>query len=89
MGDPRSTRRWRVLRAAVIERDSRCGLCYKEFVDGDRIEVDHIKEVATHPELALDPTNCRAVHRDCHIRHSKGQAVRSRRRAADPTTRTW
>ena len=32
--------------------------------------VDHIKTIAEHPELRLDPTNLRSMHKRCHDRHT-------------------
>ena len=89
MTDPRNTRRWKNLRLEIIRRDSRCGLCREPFNDKQIIEVDHIKEVSTHPELAFDPTNLRAVHRSCHMERNRKQNDSRRRAAKDPTTRAW
>ena len=46
------TRRWRILRAAILERDNwRCTDCGA----GGRLEVHHELRVKDHPEAAFDP----------------------------------
>lgn len=58
-----STKRWKILRMAVIERDGfRCKKCGAR----GRLEVDHIKPVRTHPALAFDPQNLQALCPSCH-----------------------
>jgi 5-methylcytosine-specific restriction endonuclease McrA len=60
--------RWRTLRMAVLERDAfRCKSCGC----AGRLEVDHIKPVRTHPELAYEPTNCQALCPSCHTRKTR------------------
>lgn len=63
-----ATRRWQVLRMAVIERDGyRC----KECGARGRLEVDHVKPVRTHPALAFDPANLQALCPSCHTRKTR------------------
>lgn len=63
-----STRRWQVLRMAVLERDRfRCRSCGAR----GRLEIDHIKPVRAAPELAFDPTNCQALCPACHTRKTR------------------
>ncbi|WP_035445856.1 HNH endonuclease [Atopobacter phocae] len=75
---------WRKLRAERIELDNfECQWCKAEGrvsragaynLDGRKIilEVDHIKELETHPECALDINNLRTLCRDCHNkRHNR------------------
>lgn len=76
MTDPRRTRRYREFRAsmrtAALKRLDRCWIC-----DGpidyaapahspDAWELDHVKSVRKHPELAYDPTNCESSHCSCN-----------------------
>ncbi len=47
------------------------------------LEVDHIKELETNPELALDPDNLRTLCKDCHNkRHDRmnyGRATKEKK----------
>lgn len=57
---------WRNLRQAILERDHyECQWCKAEgrlTTQYDSIlEVDHIKELETNPELAFDPDNLRVL----------------------------
>lgn len=62
------TRRWAVLRAAVLERDGfACVVCGERR----RLEIDHIKPVRTHPELSFDPRNLQALCGVCHARKTR------------------
>jgi 5-methylcytosine-specific restriction enzyme A len=62
------TRRWAILRAAVLERDGfKCVQCSERR----RLEIDHIKPVRTHPDLAFDPANCQALCAACHSRKTR------------------
>ena len=63
-----ATRRWQILRAAVLERDGwKCRACGKR----GRLEIDHIKAVRTNPEAAFDPRNCQALCAPCHTRKTR------------------
>lgn len=62
------TKRWKALRAEILERDSyRCRSCGC----GGRLEVDHIQPVRTHPELSYDPANLQALCPSCHTRKTR------------------
>lgn len=62
------TKRWKVLRAEILERDRyRCRSCGC----GGRLEVDHIKPVRTHPNLSYDPANLQALCPKCHTRKTR------------------
>lgn len=63
-----ATRRWQVLRAAVLERD---GWACVDCGARGRLEIDHIKPVRTNPELAFDPANCAARCASCHTRKTR------------------
>lgn len=59
------TRRWKVLRQYVLERDGwACVVCGSHR---GRLEIDHKKPVRTHPELSFDPANCQTLCQPCHI----------------------
>ena len=62
------TKRWKALRAEILERDGyRCRGCGC----GGRLEVDHVKPVRTHPELSYDPGNLQALCPGCHTRKTR------------------
>jgi 5-methylcytosine-specific restriction protein A len=60
-----SDKRWPALRLAAKRRD--CFKCVKCGAFG-RLEVDHIKPVRTHPELAFDLSNLQSLCTVCHSR---------------------
>lgn len=63
-----STRRWQVMRMAILERDGyRCKDCGRR----GRLEVDHIKPVRTHPALSYEPSNLQALCSPCHTRKTR------------------
>ena len=63
-----STKRWKVLRMAILERDSfRCKSCG----GAGRLEVDHIKPVRSHPALSYEPSNLQALCPSCHTRKTR------------------
>lgn len=59
-----STRRWQVLRHAVLERDG--WACVDCGTRKGRLEIDHVKPVRSNPELAFDPANCAVRCSSCH-----------------------
>lgn len=62
------TQRWRALRPLILSRDKhRCHECGAR----GRLEIDHIKPVRTHPELAFDPANLAAKCPSCHTRKTR------------------
>jgi 5-methylcytosine-specific restriction endonuclease McrA len=72
--------RWKKAKARAI-RDSGgyCQLCGNALTDAPRstpwaTEVDHILPLSQGGD-PFDPGNLRAVHRACHAKRSKGQAV--------------
>jgi 5-methylcytosine-specific restriction endonuclease McrA len=62
------TKRWKVLRMEILERD---GFCCKGCGCGGRLEVDHIKPVRTHPELSYEPRNLQALCPSCHTKKTR------------------
>jgi len=69
---------WRTKRQEILDRDHyECQMCKAEgrVTTGDHatLEVDHIKELERHPELALDNDNLRTLCKRCHNkRHKRG-----------------
>lgn len=62
------TKRWKVLRMAILERDGfRCKGCGC----GGRLEVDHVKPVRTHPDLSFEPGNLQALCPSCHTKKTR------------------
>ncbi len=63
-----STRRWQVLRHAILERDGwKCRSCGAR----GRLEIDHIRPVRTAPDRAFDPANLQALCGPCHTRKTR------------------
>jgi 5-methylcytosine-specific restriction endonuclease McrA len=76
-------RRWAALRTAAKRRDGyRCVKCGAR----GRLEVDHIKPVRTHPELAFDLGNLQAICAPCHIQKTR---VDNRLAESDPRRERW
>lgn len=64
-----STRRWQLLRMAVLERDGfACVDCGSKR---GPLEIDHIQPVRLRPDLAFDPANCAARCKPCHTRKTR------------------
>lgn len=81
--------KWRNLRLAILERDHyECQWCKAEgrlTTQYDSIlEVDHIKELETNPELAIDPDNLRTLCKDCHNKRHDRMNYRGQ-----PKKRKW
>ena len=64
-----STRRWQVLRQVILERDG--WACVDCGARKRRLEIDHIKPVRTHPDLAFDPANCATRCSPCHTKKTR------------------
>ena len=60
--------RWKSVRLAVKRRDGWCCVTCKA---AGRLEVDHIKPVRTHPELAFDLSNLQTLCVSCHSRKTR------------------
>lgn len=68
---PYHTRRWRLLRLRVFERDGwRCVKCGA----AGRLECDHVKPLHEGGD-AWDMDNLRTLCRACHIGRSRGKVV--------------
>lgn len=67
-----NSQEWRGKRQEILERDHyECQMCKEEgYVTAIKkdviLEVDHIKELADHPDLAFDNNNLRTLCKDCH-----------------------
>lgn len=64
-----STKRWQVLRQAVLERDG--WACVDCGTKRGRLEIDHVQPVRTHPHLAFAPANCATRCSSCHTRKTR------------------
>jgi len=64
------TRRWKALRLQTLRRDG--WKCVGVLPDGTacgasgRLEIDHVKPVRTHPDLAFELDNLQTLCRRCH-----------------------
>lgn len=58
------TRRWQLLRAAVLERDG--WACVDCGQTRGRLEVDHVLPVRDRPDLSFDSQNCATRCPACH-----------------------
>lgn len=63
----RSTR-WKALRLKALRRD---GFACVQCKAVGRLEVDHIKPVRTHPDLAYDLTNLQSLCPSCHTKKTR------------------
>ena len=64
-----ATRRWQVLRLAILERDGwKCRQCGAKRC---RLEIDHIKPVRLDPDQAFDPANLQALCSSCHTKKTR------------------
>lgn len=64
-----ATRRWQVLRHAILERDGwKCRACGTRK---GRLEIDHIKPVRSAPEQSFDPANLQALCSPCHTKKTR------------------
>lgn len=62
------TERWKALRQQALRRDGFACLCCGAR---GRLEVDHIKPVRSHPELAWDLGNLQSLCPSCHTRKTR------------------
>jgi 5-methylcytosine-specific restriction enzyme A len=71
-----STRRFRKLREIKLNDEPHCEACGRPAT-----QVDHIKPVSEHPQLALSYENLQSICRPCH--QKKTNADRRRRSGKD------
>jgi 5-methylcytosine-specific restriction protein A len=77
------SRRWPPLRLAAKRRDGwRCIECASH----GRLEIDHIKPVRTHPELAFELSNLQTLCPRCHARKT---AIETGIAPLDPQRQRW
>lgn len=77
-----NSKEWRQLRQVVLERDNHeCQECKSNGLVTSQfdsiLEVDHIKELHLHPELATNLDNLRTLCKDCHNKKHKRMNYRS------------
>lgn len=86
MRDPRSTPQWQRLRVECFKRDrakgAACHVCnqpirydLKPSSAPDAYEPDHLRDVKTHPELALLPENVAPSHMRCNRARGKKAGI--------------
>lgn len=95
VGDPRSTRRWQILREQCYRRDRKanalCWICGQQIDyrakpgTPDAWEGDHIKDVKRHPELAFDPGNVAPSHCSCN----RSRGIKDRANQIGKPSETW
>lgn len=99
----RGSRAYRALTARIRrEHPPECWLCGKAIdltvpyrdpathqVNAHSWSMDHIAPLDTHPELALDPANCRPAHYGCNSARGKRAPVRTASTAPLRTSRAW
>lgn len=66
--DPRSTRRWRRIRATMLGGEPLCRQCQARI----STEVHHIEPVVRRPDLALVQSNLIPVCSECHEQLDRG-----------------
>lgn len=64
-----STKRWKVLRQYILERDG--WACVDCGETRGRLEIDHVKPVRTRPDLAFEPANLACRCSSCHARKTR------------------
>lgn len=62
------TERWKALRQQALRRD---GFACRGCGARGRLEVDHVKPVRSHPELAWDLGNLQSLCPSCHTRKTR------------------
>lgn len=80
----RGGRPWRALRLQILERDGwlcQCEDCQKRSLPLVAHEVDHIdNQRDAFGRMNDDPSNLRAINRDCHRKKTQAEAAKGRRR---------
>ena len=77
------SRRWNALRLEALRRDNwQCVQCGAR----GRLEVDHIRPVRTHPQLAYDLANVQCLCPSCHSRKTRLEIGLGR---SDPKRDAW
>ena len=63
---PYNTARWQKLRARQLSIEPLCRYCFELGHTTRATEVDHIKPVASHAELAFEQDNLQSLCKPCH-----------------------
>lgn len=85
---------WKLKRVEILERDHyECKWCKengKVTTQFDSVlEIDHIKELEYHPELALDNDNLRTLCKECHNKRHKRFNFKESKRAKRWNDEWW
>lgn len=67
---PLESRKWRKLRLRIIARDNHiCQRCYIKYniINGDQLQVHHIKPRIYYPELTFEEDNIITLCKTCNI----------------------
>lgn len=75
--------RWKALRLQALRRD---GFACVQCGAGGRLEVDHIRPVRTHPELAHALANLQSLCARCHSAKTASEITGH---PPDPQRRAW
>ena len=65
------TRRWRILRASVLQDDPLCRVCHGHGVIEPAVDVDHIVPHRGEPFAFWDRDNLQALCHACHARKTQ------------------
>ncbi len=89
-----SSSEWKQLRQEVLERDHyECLWCREEgrttTVDHSILEVDHIKELELHPDLATNMNNLRTLCKDHHNKRHHRFNYRSKQKEKKWNDEKW
>ena len=57
---------WQALRRSHLREEPHCRACAEAGKVRQAVIVDHIKPVATHPDLRLEPSNLQSLCIPCH-----------------------
>lgn len=73
--------RWKAARLLCLERDGyQCVQCSSE----DQLQIDHIEDLATAPELAFEIDNLQTLCLPCHIEKGRQRLVLTRNTWINP-----
>ena len=77
------TKRWKVLRMEILERD---GFACVQCKARGRLEVDHIEPVRDRPQRAYDPANLQTLCPSCHTAKTR---IECGHKPPDPRRKAW
>lgn len=70
---------WQEIRQAVLNKEPLCVHCLKDDKLTPAIDVDHIKSLATNPELCLTLDNLQGLCKECHNLKTKDEMTYHRK----------